>query len=284
MSQKRYAVIGHPIGHTMSPFIHQRLFESKGIDASYGVCDIPAESLTERIQELKTLDGFNITIPHKQAILPFLERLGPKAAFYQSVNTVKNDGSLQGYNTDAEGFLLALRQAGIPLKGRVVILGAGGVARTMAYEAVMAGCFVTLAVRRQTLLRAAALSGSIRNDLHSGDTNTCRIDALRGPIDLLINATPVGMHPHREDCPVSREILESTRYVFDAVYNPLETRLVKTARECGCQALGGLSMLVWQAAAAHRIWDGSQYTDQEISALCRETERELLRLFPEPTP
>lgn len=281
MSQKRYAVIGHPIGHTMSPFIHKRLFELRGIDADYGVYDIPTEDLIGKIQELKTLDGFNITIPHKQAIIPFLKRMDQKASLFQSVNTVKNGDSLEGYTTDPDGFLSALCQAGFPLKGRVVILGAGGVARTMAYEATMAGCFVVLAVRPKSLSHAAALSGAIRNDVHNGDTETCRLDCLSGHIDLLINATPVGMYPNPDEMPVSREVLEDTDYVFDAVYNPMDTKLVKTARECGCKALGGLSMLVWQAAAAHQIWDGSQYTCDEIAALCEETKRELLRLFPE---
>lgn len=281
MSQKRYAVIGHPIGHTMSPFIHKRLFELRGIDADYGVYDIPTEDLIGKIQELKTLDGFNITIPHKQAIIPFLKRMDQKASLFQSVNTVKNGDSLEGYTTDPDGFLSALCQAGFPLRGRVVILGAGGVARTMAYEATMAGCFVVLAVRPKSLSHAAALSGAIRNDVHNGDTETCRLDCLSGHIDLLINATPVGMYPNPDEMPVSREVLEDTDYVFDAVYNPMDTKLVKTARECGCKALGGLSMLVWQAAAAHQIWDGSQYTCDEIAALCEETKRELLRLFPE---
>ena len=101
-----------------------------------------------------------------------------KASLYQSVNTVKNNGCLEGYTTDPDGFLSALGQAGIPLKGRVVILGTGGVARTIAYEATMAGCFVMLAVRRKSLSHAASLSGALRNDVHNGDTETCRLDCL----------------------------------------------------------------------------------------------------------
>ena len=116
--------------------------------------------------------------------------------------------------------------------------------------------------------------------MHNGDTETCRLDCLSGHIDLLINATPVGMYPQIDEMPVGREILENTEYVFDAVYNPMETKLLKTARECGCKVLGGLSMLVWQAAASHKIWDGSQYTYDEIAALCEETKQELLRVFP----
>ena len=132
-----FAVIGHPIAHTMSPFIHTKLFAlGNGYPAAdYGVIDLPPEELTASMPRLREFSGFNITIPHKQAIIPFLKQMDQKASLYQSVNTVKNNGCLEGYTTDPDGFLSALGQAGIPLKGRVVILGTGGVARTIAYEA-----------------------------------------------------------------------------------------------------------------------------------------------------
>ena len=135
MPKKKYAVIGHPIGHTMSPFIHKRLFSLSGIDAEYNVYDVPPQELKDIFEkELSKLNGFNITIPHKQAIIPFLNYLDPKAKLYGSVNTFFNDnGTFRGYTTDPDGFLMALKSAGIPFKGRTVILGCGGVARTMAY-------------------------------------------------------------------------------------------------------------------------------------------------------
>ena len=280
MSQKRYAVIGHPIGHTMSPFIHKRLFEMRDIDADYGVYDIPTEDLIGKIQELKSLDGFNITIPHKQAIIPFLKQMDQKASLYQSVNTVKNNGCLEGYTTDPDGFLSALGQAGIPLKGRVVILGTGGVARTIAYEATMAGCFVMLAVRRKSLSHAASLSGALRNDVHNGDTETCRLDCLSGHIDLLINATPVGMYPNTAASPVDLREFPQCEGVLDLIYNPARTALLQQAEALGIPCLGGLYMLAEQARCAAQIFTGEVIpairTKEAYHALSRRKENRIL--------
>ncbi len=281
MSKKQFAVIGHPIGHTMSPFIHNRLFALAGVEAEYHVMDIPPESLEQAVPELKKLDGFNITIPHKSAIIPFLDELDKKAAAYGSVNTVVNGETSVGYTTDGEGFAIALRENGIPLKGRVVILGSGGVARTMAYEALIAGCAVTLAVRPSDLLQAARLAGEILTTMHNPAISTCTIDRLEGKVDLLVNATPVGMYPEINAMPVSGVVLSHCASVFDAVYNPVETLLMKAARANGARVLGGMPMLVWQAAAAHNIWDGSTYKTSDIHELCEEAGAELARQFAE---
>ena len=139
METKKFAVIGHPIGHTMSPFIHTRLFELQGVKAEYTKLDIAPENLEYEFKNtLSKLDGFNITIPHKQAVIPFLDEIDAKAEMYGSVNTVSNkNGISKGYTTDPDGFLKALDAAGIMLNGRIVIIGCGGVARTMAYEVVL---------------------------------------------------------------------------------------------------------------------------------------------------
>ena len=156
---KKYAVIGHPIGHTMSPFIHKRLFELSGIDAEYTVVDIEPENFERDYRNiLKKLDGYNITIPHKQRVIPFLDKIDDKAEMYGSVNTVANiDGVSKGYTTDPDGFLKALGYASIPLSGNVVILGCGGVARTMAYEALLKNAALKFAVREKSIGKAKAL-------------------------------------------------------------------------------------------------------------------------------
>lgn len=282
MTKKKFAVIGHPIGHTMSPFIHKRLFELSGQNCDYDVLDIAPEVLGVQFQSvLKELAGFNITIPHKQGIIPYLTRLDPKAALYGSVNTVKNiDNKVyEGYTTDPDGFLKALKFGNIPFKGNVVIVGCGGVARTFAYEAALAGCNLTIAVRPEDLPIAAALAGELR--LKSGVTSlaTSYISRMEGDFDLLVNATPVGMYPHTDAMAVSKETLSHCACVFDAVYNPLETTLLKTARANGSTVLGGISMLVWQAVVAHEIWDGSVYSDDDIRQLCSDTSEELNRKF-----
>ncbi len=282
MTKKKFAVIGHPIGHTMSPFIHKRLFELTGQACDYDVLDIAPEDLRTKFEGvLKDLAGFNITIPHKQGIIPYLTRLNPKAALYGSVNTVKNTDNkiYEGYTTDPDGFLKALKFGNIPLKDNVVILGCGGVARTIAYEAALAGCNLTIAVRPEDLPIAANLAGELRLKMGITTLATVYIDRLEGDFDLLINATPVGMYPHTDAMAVSKEILSHCANVFDVIYNPLETTLLKMARANGSNVLGGISMLVWQAVVSHEIWDGSVYNDDDIRQLCLDTSEELSKKF-----
>ena len=159
MDNFRYVVIGHPLGHSMSPFIHRRLFALQGREEDYGSVDIPPEELAGRLAGmLETFRGLNVTIPHKQAVIPCLRRLEGRAALYRSVNTiaVTPEGAV-GYNTDADGFLCALKGAGVALRGRAALLGCGGVGRTFACEAALAGCAVVNAVRDADREAAAAL-------------------------------------------------------------------------------------------------------------------------------
>ncbi|MBR2109077.1 MAG: shikimate dehydrogenase [Ruminococcus sp.] len=277
MSIKRFAVIGHPIGHTMSPFIHKRLFELAGISAEYGVLDIAPEALKSDYNSvLKELDGYNITIPHKQSIIPLIDEIDSKAKLYGSVNTVLNrDGKAKGFTTDPDGFLKALEYARIPLSGRVVILGCGGAARTMAYEAALAGAKLEFAVREQSVEKAEKLAREIKTAVKTDDIKCVDVKNLSGDIKTLINATPVGMSPNTEYQPVSDSQLEKCENVFDAIYNPLETRLIGKAKANGSRAEGGMSMLVWQAVVSHRHWDGSTYDVKDIEKLCADAYEEL---------
>lgn len=278
MNTKKYAVIGHPIGHTMSPFIHKRLFTLSGIDAEYGVIDIAPENLKAEYENtLKHLDGFNITIPHKQNIIPLINEIDSKAEMYGSVNTVSvKNGIAKGYTTDPDGFLKALEAAKITIGGRVVILGCGGVARTMAYEVVLKNVPLTLAVRSEDLEIAKALCSEITLAVKNAEINYCLIPQLQGNIDLLINATPLGMYPKVENQPVSDEVIFKCKAVFDAVYNPLETVLIKKALSNGSRAVGGMAMLVWQAVVAHEKWDNSAYDVKDIEKICIDASKELM--------
>lgn len=279
MSERKFAVIGHPIGHTMSPFIHRRLFELSGMSGSYDIFDISPEQLTEKYSELRTLNGYNVTIPHKPAIIPFLDELDKKARLYGSVNTVKNGEISEGFTTDPDGFLMALKTAGIPLGKSVVILGSGGVARTFAYEAALAGCNTTIAVRPEDLPAAAALAGEIKVDVYKAYISTSLISRLNGDFDLLINATPLGMYPNTDVMAATPQLLARCANVFDAVYNPLETKLLKAARANGSKAVGGMSMLVWQAVRSHEIWDNVTYMDDDIAQLVEDSAREVAKRF-----
>ena len=245
METKKFAVIGHPIGHTMSPFIHTRLFELQGVKAEYTKLDIAPENLEYEFKNtLSKLDGFNITIPHKQAVIPFLDEIDAKAEMYGSVNTVSNkNGISKGYTTDPDGFLKALDAAGIMLNGRIVIIGCGGVARTMAYEVVLKKQPLLFAVRKEDLKIAEALCDEIRKTV------------------------------------VSDSVINRCANVFDAVYNPLETMLVKKARANGATAESGMAMLVWQAVVSHEHWDGSVYDKDDIAQLCIDSAKELEKNF-----
>lgn len=280
MKKKKYAVIGHPIGHTMSPFIHNRLFELSGIDADYEVLDIAPEDLANAYEnQLKNLNGYNVTIPHKQAIIPFMDKLDIKANMYGSVNTVCNNGSSSAFTTDPDGFLAALKTAGISLLGKVVILGTGGVARTFAFEAVKAGADVTIAVRREDIHIVSALVGEIKTKIPRASCSSCFIERINQNIDLLINATPVGMFPNTNQMPISEGLLNSCQAVFDAVYNPLETKLLSCAKAKGIKSLGGMPMLVWQAVESHKIWNNSVYNVKDIEQLCIDSEIEMEKIF-----
>lgn len=277
MSIKKFAVIGHPIGHTMSPFIHNRLFQLSGIEAEYIKLDIAPENLADEYNRLLSkLDGYNITIPHKQNIIQLIDEIDDKAKMYGSVNTVANsDGIAKGYTTDPDGFLKALDAAGIILDGRVVILGCGGVARTMAYEVVLKGLPLLFAVRKDDVNIAKSLCSEIENTVKGARVSFCLIDELSGDIDVLVNATPIGMFPKLDAQPVTDSVIRRCASVFDAVYNPLETVLIQKALANGSKAVGGMSMLVWQAVVAHEKWDGSVYDKEEIAKLCIDSAEEL---------
>lgn len=282
MEHGDYFLIGHPLGHSLSPFIHQRLFALEGRAARYSLLDLSGEELTRQWPSFAQAGGFNVTIPHKQTVVPLLKELRGRAALYQSVNTVQvQDGAFYGYNTDAPGFLRSLQEASISLKGRVALLGCGGVAGPIAVEAALTGASIVNFVRPQSLPHAQALKtrieqicpGAVFDILTSQDTG--------GTFDLLINATPVGMFPNTDALPVSKEVISRAAAVFDVIYNPVETRLCQMAAAGGSRVVGGMPMLVYQAAAAHNIWTQSTFSAQALRQLIEEACTELTRVFAE---
>ena len=261
-----FGLLGHPLGHSMSPFIHQALFVLSGRPQPYALHDVAPEDLKTQVPKLLAGQGFNITIPYKVEIIPFLTQLSEKAELYQSVNTVEiKDGRYIGHNTDVDGFLHGIRSLGVELsQGPVLMLGSGGVANMIATEVVLAGSPLTIAVRKEDVQQAAALKERLLKIKPDAEIITCLLDEPNGSYRLLVNATPVGMYPNTQSCPVTPDIIRQAEAVFDLVYNPFETQLVQTAKSLGLPAGGGLSMLVWQAAVAHEIWFGDSFTDQQI--------------------
>lgn len=289
MDIQNAAVIGHPIGHTMSPFIHERLFGLSGIPMRYQVLDVP--DLGEAMPLLRGLDCFNITIPHKSAILPFLDGVDGEAGAFGSVNTVQvRGGKLYGYTTDGAGCRKALENHGLSFEGEVLLLGNGGAARAIAFEAArcVEGFRLTIAHRAGSRGKADAVAqelaafargrGDRRFWIMTESYEELGLDKSK-KFDLLINCTSVGMYPRVGESPVGRDVVERCGAVFDAVYNPGRTRLLQMAEEAGAKAVGGMEMLVYQAVAAHEIWYGSRFEAADVAALCGDAERELEKRF-----
>lgn len=276
MSKKHYAVVGHPIGHSLSPFIHAQLFKIDNIDAQYTALDI-ADLSTDYDTKLKKLDGYNVTIPHKQDIIKKLDTISEKAKLSGSVNTVKNGELSHGYTTDGYGFVSAVKaKTGGSLPRNVLIYGYGGAARAIAFECIDNGCNVSFAVREKSLSNGQMLADEILKKL-GVSVKVYTTDTVNNAqsVGLLINATPVGMYPNVEACVASDAIIKKADAVFDCVYNPLETVLLKKAKEYGKCAIGSIDMLVYQAAKAHEIWVGATYTDEQLQDICRKTEDKL---------
>ncbi len=279
MEPDKFAVIGHPIGHTMSPFIHKRLFALSGYSPSYEVLDI--EDLSESVNKLKTLDGFNITIPHKRNIIPFLNKITDKARCFGSVNTVKlENGDMFGETTDGCGCRKALLNNGTNFYGQILLLGSGGAARAIAFEAAGGDCEVTIAARN------ADKASELRTDILKYDSSS-RINVVdfvaeessKKKYDLLINATSVGMYPAAGVSPVSRNVVNRCSSIFDAVYNPADTALIRCGRELNKKIIYGMEMLVFQAVAAHEFWYGGAFDGNDIIKICRDAQKEMCRIF-----
>lgn len=273
-------MIGHPLGHSLSPQIHTRLFELSGEKVEYTLEDIAPEELKEKFGFLSEFDGFNITIPHKVGIIDYCDELSEGAERYKSVNCVKNGEKKVGYNTDCIGFTKSIELLGASLGSEVLLIGCGGVGRMMAIETALEGGGLTIAALENDLPLAANVIGEIQTIKPAANVKAVKIpaDGLSNAalgnekFDLLVNACPVGMFPKTDRMPCLPEVLDNVKYVFDAVYNPKETLLAKTAREKGCKAMTGMAMLVLQAVAAHEIWDGAKYRKEDIDKLIADME------------
>lgn len=279
MEKAKFGLIGYPLGHSMSPFIHKRLFELENIEADYKLFEIHPDSLPSKIDELKALNGFNVTIPHKIGIIPYIDELSDKAKLYGSVNTVEIGDKIIGHNTDCYGFINALKSRNIPLEGNALICGVGGVSRMFTFEAAEAGCkSITLASLASDKQAGEDLKNAVTRR-YPIDVSFIPIDEVNGEYDIIINGTPVGMHGVSNDMPVSKKIVEKAEYIFDAIYNPKETTLISTAKANGSTVSGGMPMLVWQAVVAHEIWNKTSFNNDDINLTIEDSYSEMERLF-----
>ncbi|HVO84990.1 MAG TPA: shikimate dehydrogenase [Syntrophobacteria bacterium] len=253
-----YGVVGWPIGHSLSPVMHNAAFAAAGLNAVYlafAVRDLAG--CMAGVQALG-IRGLSVTVPHKSAVIPHLDDLDERAREIGAVNTVVNrDGRLTGYNTDAAGALKALEER-ISLAGkRCLILGAGGAARAIAFA--LRDKVGALTVANRSPARGRALAQALGCSFISLD------ELHRVQADLLIQTTPVGMAPDDGACPVSEQILKEGMAVMDIIYNPLETKLLAMARSRGCVTITGLSMFIHQGAEQFRLWTGGEPSVQAMT-------------------
>jgi shikimate dehydrogenase len=266
---KRAGVIGHPIGHSISPAVYGAAFRAAGIDATYEAWDTPPETLEGRVNALRGSDflGANVTIPHKVAIKEFLDSMAERATRSGAVNTIVHDGDrLIGENTDVAGYARSLREdAGFDAAGkRAMLLGSGGAARAVALALVEAAASVVYVVGRQPKkierlvldLKPMTPAGTTITWAYWGDGSY--LNMLRGEADLVVNCTPVGMAgtEHADESPVPAELMQAKALFFDLVYNPVETPFVAAAKRRGAKAISGTGMLVYQAAETFKLWTG----------------------------
>lgn len=280
------AVLGDPIAHSLSPLLHETLCRLLGLDYRSFAFRVAPQDLAAAVAGLRALGaaGFNVTVPHKEAILPLLDGLTPEAEALGAVNTVIREGRrLIGDNTDWQGFLAPLEARGFPLENRcVVVLGAGGAARAVVYALARRGAAqVTLVNRRPE--RAAALAHRARTSLGLPRARALALrdgSALRAALekaDLLVQTTPLGMWPRVRATPLPAELLRPELLVYDLVYRPLQTRLLREAAARGARTLGGLEMFLEQGIAALARWTGETPTASQRAAVRRVLEARLRR-------
>ena len=234
---------------------------------------MPFMRITDALPALRELNGFNITVPHKQSILPFLDELTPEAAFYGAVNTVTvKSGRLIGTNTDGYGFTKGLQRQGLTLSGKVLLLGAGGTAHTVACEVAEARGELTVLVRNPKSASCNALRAFLQERrieariLTEGEVNGC--------FDLLVNATPCGMYPDVDACPVQSATVERVGAVADVIYRPRQTALMKMAQALGKPSVNGAAMLALQGIRAQEIWrDIRLSAKEEEEIICALTQK-----------
>lgn len=275
----KFALIGFPLGHSASPFIHERLFALSGYDGTYEKCEVKSEKLDVKYL-CREYHGLNVTIPHKTAVIPSLDSLCGNAQFLHTVNTIAHDGEkLIGYNTDADGFLKTLEISGIKFSGKALVCGSGGTARMIAALGVKNGVDITLCVRESGIAKANSVKSDIMRDFGK-QIDIALQNEVSGEYDLMLNATPAGMYPKNIDLlPCGEDTISHCKAVFDAVYNPQRTKLINTALSMNKPVAYGLPMLVFQAAKAHTIWYGADFSNDDLMKIVEETSDYITKTF-----
>lgn len=273
-----YCLIGSPVGHSGSPLMYNFSFKKTGTDAVYLAFDIPLEMIEQGIMAVKTLHvkGFNVTMPNKTAVMKYIDEADSATKLIGACNTVivSDEGKLIGYNTDRIGFVNNLRAHGIEMKGKkIVLLGAGGAATAICVQAALEGAEeITIFNRndefydngKRLVERLKKACPSCKAMIYTIESKEILSHSVKHA-DILINATKTGMKPLEDISLVDSSLFHSDLVVADTVYEPLETRLIREAKNAGCKvAIGGIGMLLWQGAEAFRLFTGKEMPIKEV--------------------
>ena len=265
VSHKKLAVIGDPISHSLSPMLHKFLIENFHLPFSYEAIQVTARELAEFVSAKRDSDfrGFNVTIPHKQAILPLLDKISETVRAIGAVNTVIFDGATAvGENTDVTGFLWMMKLAGVSLAQReVLVIGAGGAARAVIFGLQQAGVSRIFVCNRSPLRLedcTSWMSTMITTKWEAWPWEELEKSFEERRPEIIINTTSVGMHPRVDESPLPAALLSPEMIVVDLVYNPLPTRLLREASQAGARVVNGLNMLIMQGVAAMEVWSGKR--------------------------
>ena len=274
---KNLGVIGWPIAHSLSPAMQAAAIEKAGLDYAYIAMPVRPEALKEAAAGLRSLGfrGFNVTIPHKTAIMDYLDEIDEDARRIGAVNTVVNeDGRLLGRNTDVTGFLRGFSRQGVTVRGkRAVVLGAGGAARAVVWGLLREGAGRLVVGARNPGKARAALSDFAAAEVFSWDDGAF-LDALGGA-EIFVNTTPLGMTPKVEATPpVDWGLVQPSAFVYDVIYTPGRTRFLREAEARGCWTLNGTAMLVGQGAEAFALWTGLRPDEEAMERALLEALKE----------
>ncbi|MEM3463884.1 MAG: shikimate dehydrogenase [Candidatus Bathyarchaeia archaeon] len=270
------ALIGNPTKHSLSPYIHNAAFKHLKLDFIYLAFEVEGKNVKEALQGVRALGikGLNVTMPLKVAVIPYLDELSLDAKKIGAVNTILNsNGTLIGYNTDGLGALKALQSKGQnPVGKNVLILGAGGAARALAFTFCEEAEAITILNRtpEKAKILAKELNKNFGKKVGHGQLSEETLKVKVKEADILVNATSVGMAPNENETPVAIKFLHPNLTVFDLVYNPPQTRLLKEAKAIGAKTVDGICMLVHQGALSFEIWTGKKAPVDVMMKACEK--------------
>lgn len=264
-------LFGHPVGHSLSPVMHNQAFDVCGLNFRYAAFDIPSEEIGQAVAGIKALGfrGVNVTIPHKVSVMSYLDEIDEEAQIIGAVNTIVNEnGRLIGYNTDGRGYVRSLiEETGInPREQSVLMVGAGGAARGVAVALLRSGV-TDLVIANRSKDKAESLIYHLQSAIPGKKLKAIGLSDVKSTIQnrtLLVQTTSIGMSPNVNESPIAKELLHKNLLISDLIYNPLKTQIQKDGEEIGCRIHSGVGMFIYQGALSFEYWTNRKAPVEEM--------------------